>query len=153
MKQQSNQNVFIYYSKIVFLKSHLFQKLKLNEIQQFSNFKNDFCIEHQKKLKNLFEKINLQNLIDQIMSFEKNEILTRTYKKNKFNSRIINNNEQKNIKENDSKRFRNEREENNREKNRNRKRNRDNSKNERDDHKENRENHNNFNNESIQKKT
>ena len=152
MKQQSNQNVFIYYSKIAFLKSHLSQKLKLNEIQQLSNFRSDFRIEHQEKLKNLFEKINLQNFIDQVMSFEENEVLTRTYKKSKFNSRIVNNNEQKNIEKNDSKRSRNEREKNNREKNRNRKRNRDNSRDERDDHKENRKNHNNSNNESIQKR-
>ena len=86
------------------------------------------------------------------MSFEKNEALTRTYRKNKFNSRIANNNEQKNIEENDSKRSRNEREEDNREKNRNRERDRDNSRDERDDHKKDRENHNNLNNESIQKK-
>ena len=36
-------------------------------------------------MKNLFEIINLQNLIDQIINFEKNEILTKAHKKNKLN--------------------------------------------------------------------
>ena len=65
----------------------------------------------------MFEKINLQNLIDQVINFEKSETLAKIYKKNKLNNRIANNNEQKNIEKNDSKRFRNEREKNNRKKN------------------------------------
>ena len=94
----------------------MFSKLKLNKIQQLSNFKNNLRIEHQKKLKNLFKKINLQNLIDQVINFERSETLAKTYKKNKFNNQTINNNEQKNIEKGDSKRFCNEREKKNRKK-------------------------------------
>ena len=67
----------------------------------------------------MFKKINLQNFINQIINFEKNETLTKIYKKSKFNNRTINNNEQKNIEKNNLKRFCNEREKKNRKKNRN----------------------------------
>ena len=89
---------------------HLFKNLKPNAIQQFLNFKSGFRIEYQEKLKNLLEITNLQNLIDQIISFEKNETLAKTHKKNKLNARGANFNEKKNdIKKGDSKRFRDER--------------------------------------------
>ena len=64
----------------------------------------------------MFKKTNLQNFINQVISFEKSEALTKTYKKNKLNNRTINNNKQKNIEKNNSKRSRNEREKNNRKK-------------------------------------
>ena len=77
------------------------------------NFKSDFRIKHQEKLKNLFEMTNLQDFIDQIISFEKSEILAKTYKKNKLNARDVNFNKKKNdIEKSDLKRFRDERKDN-----------------------------------------
>ena len=56
---------------------------------------------------------NLQDFIDQIISFEKSEILAKTYKKNKLNARDVNFNKKKNdIEKNDLKRFRDERKDN-----------------------------------------
>ena len=54
-------------------------------MQQLFNFKNDLRIEYQQKLKIFFEKINLQNLIDQIINFKKNKALNKLYKRNKHN--------------------------------------------------------------------
>ena len=54
-------------------------------MQQLFNFKSDLYIKHQQKLKKKFEKINLQNFIDQIISFEKNKTLNKLYKKSKHN--------------------------------------------------------------------
>ena len=55
----------------------------------------------------------MQNLIDQIMNFEKNEVLAKTHKKNKLNARNVNFNKKKNdIEENNLKQFRDERKNN-----------------------------------------
>ena len=57
--------------------------------------------------------INLQNFIDQIINFEKDETLTKTYKKSKLNAQDVNFNKKKNdIEKNDSKRFCDERKDN-----------------------------------------
>ena len=114
VKQQENQDVFFYYSRIAFLEFHLSENLKPNIIQQLSNFRSDLRMEHQEKLKNLLEKTDLQNLIDQVMSFEEDEALAKAHKKSKLNDRNANFNEQKNIEEGDSKRPRNERRSDNR---------------------------------------
>ena len=137
---------FFFYSRIIFLKFHLFKNLKLNIIQQFLNFKSDLRIKHQEKLKNLFEITNLQNFIDQIINFEKSETLTKAHKKNKLNARDANFNERKNdIEKNDLKRFRGERKNN-----RNRNRNREYC--ERNNSRENRKKGNNFNYKFVTKK-
>ena len=117
-------------------------------MQQFSNFKNELRIKHQKKPKNLSKKIDLQNLIDQIMNFEKNEVFVKAHKRSKHDDHDANFNEQKNNIENDSKRFRHERKKHDRD------RDRDNNKNKRDDYKNDRINakNNNFNHESINRK-
>ena len=99
---------------MIFLKFHLFDNIKFNIIQQLFNFKNDLRIEHQQKLKIFFEKINLQNLIDQIINFEKNKILNKLHKKDKHNIRNVNINKKNNIKKNKTKRFRKKRENDNR---------------------------------------
>ena len=84
--------------------------MKFNIMQQLFNFKNDLHIEHQQKLKNFFEKINLQNLINQIISFEKNKTLSKLHKRSKHNARNANVNEKNDIEKNKAKRFRKERE-------------------------------------------
>ena len=87
-------------------------------MQQLFNFKNDLRIEHQQKLKNFFEKINLQNFIDQIMSFEKSKTLSKLHKRNKHNTRSANVNKKNDIEKNKAKRFRKKRENDSRERNR-----------------------------------
>ena len=59
-------------------------------MQQLFNFKSGLRIEHQQKLKIFFEKINLQNLIDQIISFEKSKALNKLHKRDKHNVRDAN---------------------------------------------------------------
>ena len=125
-------------------------------MQQLFNFKNDLRIENQQKLKNFFEKINLQNFIDQIMSFEKNEALSKLHKKNKHNVRNANNKKENDIEKNRTKRFRKKRENDDRERDRNYKNrdynNRDERK-ERNNSRDDRERkNNNFNYEFVNKK-
>ena len=95
------------------MKFYFFDNMKLNIIQQLFNFKSGLRIEHQQKLKFFFKKINLQNFIDQIMSFEKNKALNKLHKKSKHNARNVNVNKKNNIEKNKTKRFRKKRENDN----------------------------------------
>ena len=109
-KQQTDQDISSFYSRITFLESHLPEDLKPNAIQQLSNFRSGLRIEHQEKLKNLPEMTNLQDLIDQVMSFEEGEALAKAHKKGKLNARGANSNEREDDTEGgDSKRSRGER--------------------------------------------
>ena len=109
-EQNLNQLITQYDIYLVNLKSHLFAELKPSEFQIMTNFKRNFRLNHKKKILKQSTKLNMKNLIDQIMNFEKNERLNK--KTNK-----------KNIEKNEiEKKFFNKQQRNNSRKNKNRER-------------------------------
>ena len=71
VEQNFNQSVAQYDIYFVSLKSHFFFELKSSELQIMTNFKRDFRLNHKRKILKQSTKLNIRNLIDQIMNFKK----------------------------------------------------------------------------------
>ena len=105
-KQSDNQPVNDYHAYVSYLESHLPDTMKPTETQQLSNFRSGLRLDHQQKLKNLPEKTDLQDLLDQVMSFEEGESLGKAHKKGKHSRGANPEGQEDNQEENDSKRHR-----------------------------------------------
>ena len=84
-EQNLNQSVTQYDIYLVDLKSHFFVELKPSELQVMTNFKRDLRLNHKRKILKQSAKLNMRNLIDQVMNFEKDERLDKKASKKRKN--------------------------------------------------------------------
>ena len=83
VEQSFNQSITQYDIYLVNLKSHFLAELKPSEFQIMTNFKRNFRLNHKRKILKQSAKLNMKNLIDQIMNFEKDEKLDKKISKKK----------------------------------------------------------------------
>ena len=84
-EQSLNQSVTQYDIYFVNLKSHLSAELKPSELQIMTNFKRGLRLNHKRKILKQSAKLNMKNLIDQVMNFEKDEKLNKKANKKRKN--------------------------------------------------------------------
>ena len=85
VEQNSNQSITQYDTYLVGLKSHLFAELKPSELQVMTNFKRGLRLNHKRKILKQSAKLNMRNLIDQVMNFEEGERLGKKASKKRKN--------------------------------------------------------------------
>ena len=150
-EQKFIQSMTFYEIYLTFLKSNFSADMKSTEFVELINFKRKFRIEHRKKLFNLSKKKSLNEIIDQILDFEKVDSLDKSKNKRKRND-DHNVHDEKHQNENFNKRFRRDSENDDRDDKKNSSRKRDKkNKNNRDERNENRI-ENNFNHEFVANK-
>ena len=85
VEQSFNQSVIQNDIYLVNLKSHFSVELKSSEFQIMTNFKRSLRLNHKRKILKQSAKLNMKNLIDQIMNFEENERLDKKANKKRKN--------------------------------------------------------------------